>query len=75
METASFSIPPAEELDKFDDEQIVVASQGVANALFHLKPPPEEVRDTLAAFFRYLAEKRTCPWRCITMGTTSVRSL
>jgi hypothetical protein len=59
LETASFSIPPAEELDKLSDEHIEVASKGIANALFHLKPPPDEVRNTLAAFFRYLAEKRS----------------
>ena len=59
METANFSIPPAEELDKLNDEHLEVASKGISQVLFHLKPPPEEVRDTLAKFFRYLAEKRS----------------
>ena len=59
METASFSIPPAEELDKLSDEHIKVVIKGIADALFYLKPPPDEVRNTLAAFFRYLAEKRS----------------
>jgi hypothetical protein len=58
LETVNFSIPPAEELDKLSDENIETVSQGIAKALFYLKLPPDEVRNTLAAFFRYLAEKR-----------------
>jgi len=52
-------IPQADELDKLSDENIKVVSQGIAKALFYLKPPPDDVRNTLAAFFRYLAEKRS----------------
>jgi hypothetical protein len=58
LATVNFLIPPNEELDKLNDEDLAVVSRNIAKALFHTKPPPDEIRNTLAGFIRYLAEKR-----------------
>lgn len=59
METASFSIPPPEALIELNDEQLDAKCQEVADYLFTCRPDPERIRNDLASFFRYLAEKRS----------------
>ena len=59
METVSFSIPPPEALDKMNDEQLDARCKEIAAYLFTYRPDPERIRNDLASFFRYLAEKRS----------------
>lgn len=57
MATAICPILSAEELDSQNDEQLTQYCKSLAHQIFTTRPLPELIRDDLAAFFRYLAER------------------